>query len=427
MTRFCAVVGPSDVTDGACDLLADPAARAAGFEPVRITPADLAGPARRRAAERLRLCRAIVADVTTPTPAVAYELGRRDELDPTATVRIAAAPLGAGSAVQDDAVLRYRTVDGRAVEDPSFVRTLAGRLDEAGRRATRPVHRFLGDWPGLPHSKTDAFRAEDSDHPALERALADARASDDPVRAVHRVEQAAGDLDAADVGFLVDLLLSYRAASAWTEVVAFVDRLPPLIAAQVLVREQRARALNRAGRSAEAETVVADVLAERGPSPETCSILGRIHKDRMRAALAVGDDAAAARHRAAAVDAYLSGFESDWRDAYPGINAVQLIHRADPADPRLAELVPVVRYAVRRKTATGPVDYWDHATTLELAILDDDEPAARSALRAALDLAPEPWMRETTADTLDTLVDLGAPSWVPPVAETLRPGDRRDS
>ncbi len=423
MTRFCAVVGPADATDGACDLLVDPAVRAAGFEPLRIGPADIAG----RAAERLRLCRAVVADVTVLTPAVAYELGRRDELDPTATVRIAAAPHEGVVSGGHDAVLRYRTIDGRAVDDSSFVRALAARLDDAGRRAARPVHRFLGDWPGLPHSKTDAFHDEVSYDPALEQALADARAAEHPVVEVRRVEQSAGDLDTADLAFLVDLLLSYRAASAWAEVVAFVERLPPLVAAQVLVREQYALALNRAGRSAEAEAVVAGVLAERGPSPETCSILGRIHKDRMRAALATGDDAAAARHRAAAVDAYLRGFESDWRDAYPGINAVQLIHRADPADPRLAELVPVVRYAVRRKTATGPVDYWDHATILELAILDDDEGVARTALDAALARAPEPWMRETTADTLDTLVDLGAPSWVPPMVERLRSGGRRSS
>jgi hypothetical protein len=62
---------------------------------------------------------------------------------------------------------------------------------------------------------------------------------------------------------------------------------------------------------------------------------------------------------------YLRGFEADWRDAYPGINAIHLIHQRDPNDPRLSELMTVVTYAVHRKIANGR----DHATLLELAVL----------------------------------------------------------
>ena len=45
-----------------------------------------------------------------------------------------------------------------------------------------------------------------------------------------------------------------------------------------------------------------------------------------------------------AIDAYLHGFEADWRDAYPGVNAVTLMELKEPPDPRRARLLPVVKY-----------------------------------------------------------------------------------
>ena len=57
-----------------------------------------------------------------------------------------------------------------------------------------------------------------------------------------------------------------------------------------------------------------------------------------------------------AIGAYLSGFEADWRDAYPGINAVTLMELRDPPDPRRLEILPVVRYAVTRRIATSRPD-----------------------------------------------------------------------
>ena len=418
MNRFCAVVVPPP----AAELLVGPAVRGAGFEAVRIDPGDLPGAnGESPSATRLRLCHTIVADVTRPSAGVTYELGRRDALASATVVRIAA---DERDAPPEDHALVYRTVDGQVAADESFVVALTARVrDTSHAHRERSVHHFLDDWPGLPHSKTDVFREEVGYDSELKAALRAARTGTDPVGELHRIERALGDLETVDAAVLVDLLLSYRAASAWDEMVAFVDRLPPLVAAQVLVREQHALALNRAGRSKEAEAVAKDVLAERGPSPETCSILGRIHKDQMRAALAAGDDELAARRRHDAIDAYLRGFETDWRDAYPGINAVQLIHGENPDDPRLDELIPIVQYAIRRKLDSGPVDYWDHATLVELAVLDHDEHAARSALVDALDADNEPWMRETTADTLTTLVELGAPSFVPELVERLRGTD----
>jgi hypothetical protein len=103
---------------------------------------------------------------------------------------------------------------------------------------------------------------------------------------------------------------------------------------------------------------------------------------------------------AKAIDAYLQGFEADWRDAYPGINAVTLMELKSPPDPRQLELLPVVTYAVQRRFAKGSPNYWNHATLLELAVLQKDEQAAMGAAANALAAVRENWEPESTARNL---------------------------
>jgi len=108
-----------------------------------------------------------------------------------------------------------------------------------------------------------------------------------------------------------------------------------------------------------------------------------------------------------AVNAYLAGFEADWRDAYPGINAVTLMELQEPPDPRRSQMIPVVSYAVERRLASGQADYWDYATRLELAVHAKDEGAARRALSTstALAMGRETWEPKSTASNLALIRD----------------------
>ena len=160
--------------------------------------------------------------------------------------------------------------------------------------------------------------------------------------------------------------------------------MSPPLARSVMVQEQLGLALNRAGKGDEAERVLQAVLEAQGPSSETYGILGRVYKDRWEAALKAGDTFLADGLLDNAIDAYLKGFQADWRDAYPGINAVTLMELKDPPDPRRESLIPVVTYAVERRIAAGKPDYWDFATQVELAVLGKDKAAASAALRRAL-------------------------------------------
>jgi len=187
--------------------------------------------------------------------------------------------------------------------------------------------------------------------------------------------------------------------------VALHEDLPETLRRTPLVREQLGFALNRLGRRADAERVLTELIDERGPSSETQGILGRVYKDQWDDAVAAGNEIEARGHLGRAIETYLAGFESDWRDAYPGINAVTLMELADPPDERRTLLAPVVAYSAQRRVASGRPDYWDHATLFEAAVLADQQGQAADALGDALALVTAPWEPETTSRNLRLIIE----------------------
>lgn len=255
--------------------------------------------------------------------------------------------------------------------------------------------------PDVSRLKTDVFREQVDLANEWHRRIA--RAWEAGPAAVRGVWTDLGDLRDVESGVLVDLLLSLRALEAYEDMVAFVEALPDVVAAATMVREQYAFALNRAGRSGRAEEVLVRLVQDRGPSSETYGLLGRVYKDRWERSLGEREGLLARGHLDQAIEAYLKGFETDWRDAYPGINAVQLMELREPPDPRAGDLLPVVRYSVERRLAGGRTDYWDYATLLELAVLAEDPHAATAPRRGALAAGPEPWAFTSTAASLRRL------------------------
>jgi hypothetical protein len=251
-----------------------------------------------------------------------------------------------------------------------------------------------------------------------------ARARETGIDDLRAIEAELGDVALADAAVVIDLFLSYRAVRDWRAMVDLVERLSKPLAATVMVQEQLGMALNRLGRRQEAEQVLVDLIARRGPSSETCGILGRVYKDQSADAQADGEKFLARGFLDLAIDTYLQGFEADWRDAYPGINAVTLMELREPPDPRQGTLLPVVRYAAERRIAAGTPDYWDHATLLEIAVLGRDQEVAADALGKALAAVREPWEPESTANNLSMIRRArerrgNADAWAKEVEEVL--------
>jgi tetratricopeptide (TPR) repeat protein len=384
--------------------LIQPAIEAAGLEPLRADQEITGGLIHKAMFERLILCEYAVADMTTANANVFYELGVRHTTRSFTTVPVFAA--GWGQLPFDVNGLRavpYQLgTDGAPATAAADSAVLSARLQAArdGDPASdSPVFQLLEGFPDIQRLKTDVFRDRVRYAEGLKQRLAAARDSKN-LDALQAIEASLGTVADADAAVVVDLLLSYRALSAWPRMIELVAHLAQPLARTVLVQEQLGFALNRAGRSLEAERVLRDVIQQHGASSETCGLLGRVYKDRWEAALAAGQAPLARGLLEQAIATYLQGFEADWRDAYPGVNALTLMELRDPPDPRQAELLPVVTYAVRRRILTGKPDYWDQATLLELAVLARDPSAGNAALAHALAALREPWEAETTARNL---------------------------
>lgn len=406
--------------------LIGPAIEAAELKPIRADEEMSGGIIHTPMFERLLLCEYAVADLTTANANVFYELGVRHAYRPWSTVLIFAE---GGRLPFDVAMLRglpYKLDGGRPADVEAARAALTARLRaaKAGEQDS-PVFELL-DWlpsPGpVAHSKTDTFREQaEYSIEAKEKLAAARREGADRLREVRRELE---PVDRCDAGVLIDLYLSFRAVKAWDDMIALAQRMPAPIRQTAMVQEQLGFALNRAGRGEEAERVLLELLETRGPSSETYGILGRVYKDRWEAALARGSRAEARGQLQKAIEAYLRGFEADWRDGYPGINAVTLMELREPPDPRREALVPVVRYAVERKIASGTPDYWDYATRLELAVLAGESDGAEAALAEALAAVRETWEPETTARNLRLIREARerrgeAPGWAKEIEDEL--------
>lgn len=385
-----------------------PAIEKAELEPIRADEERAGGIIHKAMFERLILCDYAVADLTTANANVFYELGVRHAVRPYKTALIFA----------DKSQLPF---------DVNLLRAFPYKLDNNGKLADKdrdveiltqnlyhlkqetytdsPLFQLLDELSPqtLSHEKTDIFRDQVVYSQKIKGRLNQARKQG--LDAIKKIEEELGNIKEAESGILIDLLLSYRAVSGWQEMISLIDRMPESLANRLMIREQLAFALNRNNQGDEAEEVLLQLIDQHGPSSENYGLLGRIYKDRWETAKKAGNSASAAGYLEKAIETYIKGFEADWRDAYPGINAVTLLNFKYPDDPRKKELLPVVTYAVKQKIARGISDYWDYATLLELAILADDHNEATQWLSKVLISIRESWEPQTTARNLHLIIE----------------------
>jgi hypothetical protein len=393
--------------DAVYNSLIAPAIREAELEPIRADNETVGGIIHKPMYERLILCEYAIADLTTANANVFYELGLRHAARPRSTVLMFSKD---GKQLPFDvgplrAIPYDLEKDGTPTNVGATKSLVVQSLYEARKAVAEgsvidsPVFQLVEGYPAnVAHAKTDIFRDQVQYSAEQKAALAAARKQG--VEAVRACERRLGTLTDVEAGVVIDLFLSYRAVKAWDDMAALVKKMAAPLASTTMVQEQLALALNRAGKGEEAEKVLTDLLERRGPGSETYGILGRVYKDRWEAALKSNDQSLASGLLKRAIDAYRKGFEADWRDAYPGVNAVTLMELKDPPDPKRKQLIPIVTYAVERRIAAGKPDYWDHATLLELAVLGKKEKRAKEALEAALTVVRESWEPETTARNL---------------------------
>jgi tetratricopeptide (TPR) repeat protein len=419
--------GPDIDFDAIYHSAIEPAIADAGMEPIRADEERTGGIIHKAMFERLLLCDYAIADLTTANANVFYELGVRHAARPRTTMTIFAKhqpipfdinylrslpyTLGKNNCFGEEEARSLRSAVADKLRD---LRSLA--INEAS--IDSPLFTLLSDWkPGnIARLKTDLFRDRTQANEQLKRSLAAIRQkskNDQTRNEAHELLQAfRAEIDpfySTDAVTLVDLMLTYRALKDWNGMITLFNDMPEELKRQILVREQLGFAYNRrAGENkdlsdrAEALRILTEVDEQQGPSSETLGLIGRIHKDEWKEAVEAGDSIAAFGHLDQAIEAYRRGYLADQRDAYPGINLLTLLDIRGDEDSvtEKARLLPVVRFAVEQRLAGTTPDYWDHATMLELSVLENDERQAMKHLAKAVAIIRERWEPETTRRNL---------------------------
>lgn len=405
----------------------------AGMFPLRADEEKLGGIIHKQMFERLLVYPFAVADLTTCNPNVMYELGIRHAARPRTTLTIYAAStplpfdlnllrtqpyhLEANNQLSHSAAAELRQAIAGHLRHLSDLADLGQFIDS-------PLFQLVTELepkPLLPATMT--FSDEKvKDNEKLKEQLRELRreaSADGEQRSslLDRLAKIRADVlavEAFDVGVLTEIMRTYRALESWSGMIDIYDVMPDALKQQVLVRQQLAFAYNRRAEishqpddRAQALAILEALQDEQGYNPETCGLIGRIYKSRWQEAVEAHETVNARRFLDKAIDAYVHGFAADWRDVYPGVNAVTLLDAQgdDGALRRKEKLMPVVRFAAERNCKSANPTYWDYATILELAVHAGEVDRANEAMDNVLSADAEAWQPETTARNLRIIED----------------------
>jgi hypothetical protein len=232
-----------------------PAIIDAGLDPLRGDEERTGGIVHAPMFARLLLSEYVVADLTLANANVFYELGIRHAAKPFTTVPIFATLHPLPFDISLVRSIPYTLEQGKLTpENNAKLRAaIHERLDAAINGVAvkdSPLFQLIPDYPGvdLPHKVTEAFQDRVKREEEFRQTLAKARGQGtDPARkaALREVQASLGDVKTALPAVLVDLLLSFRDASAWDEMVQLCDTLPDSLQSNIMVQQEWALALNR--------------------------------------------------------------------------------------------------------------------------------------------------------------------------------------
>nr|WP_228277081.1 TRAFs-binding domain-containing protein [Aliarcobacter cryaerophilus]QEI46235.1 DUF4071 domain-containing protein [Aliarcobacter cryaerophilus] len=372
------------------------------LDPIRADEEQTGGIIHKAMYERLMLCEYAVADLSLLNANVFYELGIRHAIRPYSTITL----FESSSRLPFDVnFLRSLPYDRKLDNLEELKSQLTKKLSNAkshNKDTDSPLFQLVeGIKPSnIEHIKTDIFRKQVEYNKEIKLKLEILR-KEKNLEGLISLENEI-NLKTVEFGVLVDLFLSYRAVEAFKNMISLVKKMPKPLQHSIMIQEQLGFALNRINKRDDAINVLKEIIKNHGNSSETLGILGRVYKDKYKEALECKDNFMAQGYLKKAIDTYLEGFESDFRDVYPGINAITLMDIS--GDERKDKLLPIVEYALKQKMKQS-CDYWDYATLLELSIISENEEEANKVLFNVIDNIREPFEPKTTANNIRMLLE----------------------
>ncbi len=393
------------------------------LDPIRADEEQTGGIIHKAMYERLMLCEYAVADLSLLNANVFYELGIRHAIRPYSTITL----FESSSRLPFDVnFLRSLPYDRKLDNLEELKSQLTKKLSNAkshNKDTDSPLFQLVeGIKPSnIEHIKTDIFRKQVEYNKEIKLKLEILR-KEKNLEGLLCLENEI-NIETVEFGVLVDLFLSYRAVEAFKNMISLVKKMPKPLQHSIMIQEQLGFALNRINKRDDAINVLKEIIKNHGNSSETLGILGRVYKDKYKEALECKDNFMAQGYLKKAIDTYLEGFESDFRDAYPGINAITLMDIS--GDERKDKLLPIVEYALKQKMKQS-CDYWDYATLLELSIISENEEEANKVLFNVIDNIREPFEPKTTANNIRMLLEKKQQrkskdfSWISEIIEKLQ-------
>ena len=365
--------------------------------------------------ERLLISEIAIVDVTVENANVFYELGVRHTACPRSTIIIRAQGVTMPFDIRLIRAETYALKDGVLTDDAAKALSdaLAQRLREAigemDLKSDSPLFQLIPAYKkiDLPHAVTENFRDRAKNVNGIRDRLALARSLEQlaATEAIRAIEAELGAVSSFNAESAVDVMIAYRDVEAYEQMIAFIEKFPPpLIENNQVIREQYALALNREapdhpGYRKRAEDILVAIIKDRGDSPETCGLLGRIYKDYYREAT---DEFEASGYLDQCIDWYRRGFNADPRDFYPGINLLPMLvaKGGDEVQDELRNVAAVLSFALARQGAMNSRDYWTLATVLEAAVHDNAWTTVKRAMQFLVTVAPTLQQLKTTHGNL---------------------------
>ncbi len=236
------------------DRLIAPSIVAAGMTPLRADEDPQSrGVFQKSMFERLVLCEFAVGDLSSGNPNVYYELGVRHALRPYSTILLFRDGFDLPLDIAHDAALKYGVnAEGKPLRLDATREKLISRLRSArDAEIDSPVYQLVTGLPvpELDDERIDSFRQHAERDEQMRQRLEDA--AREGLQPLRTVEATLGPLSDLELRTAMSLLVAYRSASAYEDLVRVIEGLAKLVARRAGA-QQYAWALNRCGRDRQA-------------------------------------------------------------------------------------------------------------------------------------------------------------------------------